>query len=225
MTFNLFGMSLFNVTEKSIQKYLNMDLMQGAGTKNNPYYFTDLSSLPTHLSFWGIKSHILLDRGLFDRILITYCQNIRIRNTKAMTISLKYSTEIIIEDSEFKALNLKRSKGNIYRNNSCTPAVEASLEKKQRLFPYGALTELIMLSVCFGLLIYIIFLLSSLLTSPYLVFDFSDFSALLLFIIVFFIIALCLSRKTFKKNLRPIKHFFLIRRKSDIIDGNDFNPH
>lgn len=211
MSFNLLGFSFFNMTEKEIRRRVMMGLIRGSGTKDDPFFFTDLSSLPTYISFFGVKSHILIDGGMFEHIILKWCRNIHIRNSKVVTISLEHSTDIVVENTIFLALNLKRSLGNIYRNNENSPAVKFTFEKKQRLFPLGDVVELMMISTVIGMFFFVMFLFLF----------FPLFFAFFLFIAVFIC---CMGFTIFRKHIRMIRYYLLIRNKRDIIENNQFAP-
>lgn len=211
MSFRLFGFSLFNVTEKEIRRRVMMGLVQGSGTKEDPYIFTDLSSLPTHISFFRVKAHILIDGGMFEHIIFNWCRNVRIQNSKVVTITMEHSTDITIENTIFLSLNLKRSKGNVYRNNECSPAVKVTFEKKQKIFPFGAVFELVLICIALGMFLIVSFL-----------FLFTPFFLIMLLVCAAFI--LCLGFSVVRQQLRMIRYYLLLRKKRDIIENNQFSP-
>ncbi|MHA1239885.1 MAG: hypothetical protein ACTSQU_03730 [Promethearchaeota archaeon] len=213
----LFGISLFVVTEKEIRRRLMMGLMRGSGTESDPYIFTDLSSLPTRILFSGVKSRILVDGGTFDYIGIRWCRNVQIRNSKVVTITMKHSTDITVENTVFLALNLKRSKGNVYRNNECSPAVKITFEKKQKLFPLGDVIELIMFCTLIGMFLFVMFLI---LFSP--LFPLGDVIELIMFFLVIVVIISFMGFSFIRQKLRMIRNYLLIRNRVDIIENNQY---
>ena len=186
-----------------------MGLMRGSGTESDPYVFTDLSSLPTRILFSGVKSRVLIDGGTFDHIVIKWCRNVQIRNSKVVTITMEHSTDITVENTVFLALNLKRSKGNVYRNNECSPAVKFAFEKKQKLFPLGDVIELIIFCTIIGMFLFVILL----------------FLVSLLFLTFFLgigVVIFCMGFSIIRQKLRMIRYYLLIRNRADVIENNQY---
>ena len=187
-----------------------MGLMRGSGTQSDPYIFSDLTSLPTHVSFLGVKSYLLIDGGMFEHVVLKWCRNVHIQNSKIVTITLEHSTDIQVENTTFLAINLKRSKGNIYRNNKCSPAVKLAFEKKQKLFPLGDVIELIMFCSVIGMFLFVMLLF---LFSP----------LFLTFFLVIAVVIFCMGYSLIRQKLRMIRYYLLIRNRADIIENNQYN--
>ena len=209
MPINITEFSLLVLTDTKIANMCIAGYMKGYGIKGDPYVFTDISSIPGYISFKGVHNHILIEGGTFKQIIIKFCRNIHIVNSKISTLVMEDSTDITIEGSTLSSLNLNRSVGNIYRNNKCSHAIKTELQKKQQLFPLRAIIASILIGILLVLYLFVLIL------------SFHTYYAEAVFRIGGTFVSLIVIVLGYY-DLRVIYNHILVRRKIDIIENNQF---
>jgi len=161
------------LTKKRIKRGVKAEMIEGLGTRLNPYKFKEPDKLPTNLKIHmkSINSFFQIENCRIEGINFEKCKNIIIDSCRVGFIHFDRCTDIQVINNKVNLVRLDLSNGIFFENNDMPEHVYNDLRMYIMPFPKGdALTVLIM-SVLAFLTINIVFLIINMPLRGFLIFN------------------------------------------------------
>jgi len=132
--------------KKRIKRWIKAGMIEGLGTRLNPYKFIDPDKLPENLKIHmkNIRSFFQLENCRIEGVHLEKCKNIIIDSCQVGFIHFDRCTDIQVVNNSINLVRLELSNGIFFENNDMPEHVYNDLRMYILPFPKGdALTALI----------------------------------------------------------------------------------